>query len=312
MHRTRNPFTIGLLGCGLWGRRILGDLCALGARVHVVDVDASARAQALAAGAMTAVTTLDQADTCNGWVIATPASEHLASLRLLADAGVPLLCEKPLCIDAAQARGIETLGLADCHMLDVWRYHPAVEKLGTLASSGTLGTPLGLRSTRINWTSPRTDVDSLANLAPHDISIYREVFAGAWPEPASAFFEHDQDGNVRSAWMQWRGGPWMLSELGNRSPLRRRELRLHGEDAVAIWDAASPATLVIARGDADDQLEASERQNVPLDTSTALRRQLQAWLDWIGGDGPPPRSSLADGLRAFASIERMHELGKRA
>ena len=312
MHRTRNPLTIGLLGCGVWGRRILDDLCALGARVQVVDADATARANAMAGGAADALPTISQADACDGWVIATPASAHLASLRLLAGSGVPLLCEKPLCVDLAQAREIETLGLVDCHMLDVWRYHPAVQKLGELVRSGALGTPRGLRSTRINWSSPRTDVDSLANLGPHEISIFREVFDGAWPEPASAFFERGADGAICSAWLRWQGGPWMLSELGNRSPQRKRELRLHGEDAVALWDADSPATLVLARGIADSRLEASEREVIPLDGDMALRRQLLAWLRWISGDGPPPRSDLADGIRAVASIERMRDLGNRA
>lgn len=312
MDRPRLPLTIGLLGCGLWGRRILDDLCVLGARVQVVDADANARANAMAGGAAGALPTIPQTDACNGWVIATPASAHLASLRLLAGSGVPLLCEKPLCVDLAQTREIETLGLVDCHMLDVWRYHPAVEKLGELVRSGALGTPRGLRSTRINWTSPRTDIDSLSNLGPHEISIYREVFDGTWPEPASAIFERGAEGTICSAWLHWHGGPWMLSELGNRSPLRKRELRLHGEDAVALWDASSPAALVLARGIADSQLEASERKIIPLDSGMALRRQLQAWLLWLLGDGPPPRTDLADGLHAVASIERMRQLGRLA
>ena len=58
MHRTRNPLTIGLLGCGVWGRRILDDLCALGARVQVVDADADARADAMAGGATGALPTI--------------------------------------------------------------------------------------------------------------------------------------------------------------------------------------------------------------------------------------------------------------
>ena len=71
------------------------------------------------------------------------------------------------------------------HLMDVWRYHPVVEALAEQVRVQTLGPAQGLRLTRANWTSPRTDVDSVWNLAPHEVSIFREVF-GVMPEPQAA------------------------------------------------------------------------------------------------------------------------------
>lgn len=301
------PLEIGLLGCGLWGRRILADLLALGAQVRVVDVDPAARAAASAAGATSSHADIGAADEAHAWVVATPASAHLSSLSALANSGLPVLCEKPLCLDVAQARAIAALPLQRCHLLDVWRYHPAVEALAGLVRAGTLGDVHGLRSTRINWTSPRTDVDSLLNLAPHEVSIYREVF-GALPHPQAAHFEW-HGAEVRGAWLRWSGGPWLLSELGNRSPLRRREMRLHGSEAVALWDAGQPLSLLIAAGAADQELEAGERRLIALDPQPALRRQLAAWLAWLQEDGPAPRSDLAHGIAAIEAIQVMRGLG---
>ncbi len=95
------------------------------------------------------------------------------------------------------------------------------------------------------------------------------------------------------------------------APLRRRELRLHGRDAIALWDAQDPHTLTIASGDSDAQLEASERRRLPLSPEPALRRQLAAWLDWLDG-GPPPRSDLAHGIEVIERIDAVRRLGAAA
>ena len=42
---------VGLVGCGRWGRNILHDLIACGARVSIADTSPEAREQALAAAA---------------------------------------------------------------------------------------------------------------------------------------------------------------------------------------------------------------------------------------------------------------------
>ncbi len=42
--------TIGLVGCGLWGKLVLRDLLALGVGVVAADTDPAARAAAAAAG----------------------------------------------------------------------------------------------------------------------------------------------------------------------------------------------------------------------------------------------------------------------
>jgi predicted dehydrogenase len=293
---------IGLIGCGLWGANILRDLRALGASTFVVDTDASARERALQAGAIRAAADASELSGLDGWIVATPARTHLASIESIAGQGLPILCEKPLATSLLAVGKISALLRSPLHVMDVWRYHPAVECLQRIFGDSELGEVNGLCSTRANWTSPRTDVDTIWNLAPHEISIYRQVF-GVYPEPVAAHAEL-LDGQARSLWSRWGERPWMVSELSNRLPIRRRELRLQCERGVAYFNGT---TLEIANGVADQRLEASERRVVDLGTESALTRQLAAWLGFLAG-GTAPRSDLEHATRATALVEQVRAL----
>lgn len=296
---------IGLIGCGLWGRNILRDLLMLGAKVSVVETDPHLRDQALQLGATTVAAAPDAE--VDGWIVATPASSHAAVIASIGESAVPILCEKPLCTDLAQAQAITACLRGPLHLMDVWRYHPVVEALRVQVLAETLGPAQGLRLTRANWTSPRTDVDSAWNLAPHEISIFREVF-GVMPEPRAALAEWLDDG-IRSLWSHWRAphGPWLVSEVSNRFEQRRRELRLHCARGVWVSNGVDPV-LHGYSGPADSRLETQASQTVQLDTESALQRQLAAWLGFLAG-GPAPRSDLAHGIGV---IERIVELRRLA
>jgi predicted dehydrogenase len=296
---------IGLIGCGLWGANILRDLQGLGATTFVVDVDPSARERAMQAGAASAVGEADELTGIEGWIVATPARTHLRSIETVAGHGAPILCEKPLTTSLDEARAISAMLQGPLHLMDVWRYHPAVERVKQIVASGELGQVHGLHSVRANWTSPRVDVDTIWNLAPHEISIYRELF-DAYPEPVAALAERI-DGQARSLWGHWSARPWMVSELSNRRSTRRRELRLHCERGVALFNGDVPGVIEIASGAADENLEASERRIVTLESETALQRQLSAWLGFLAG-GEAPRSDLEHATRVVALVEKVRTL----
>ncbi|MGQ0801336.1 MAG: Gfo/Idh/MocA family protein [Pseudomarimonas sp.] len=294
-----------MLGCGLWGSNILRDLLALGAVVQVVETDAAARARALQAGAH-AVASSPLADgRVDGWIVATPARSHRECIEQLASCQLPILCEKPLTSSIADAVAIVACVRGPLHVMDVWRYHPAVEQMQHWVASGELGAVQGLRSTRANWISPRLDVDTAWNLAPHEISIFHHLF-GHYPLPQSAFAECIE-GQARSVWSRWGKQPWLVSELSNRHPNRSRQLRLHAEAGVAVFDGEQPDVIEIAAGPADARLEASERRRVHIGNDSALRRQLAAWLGFLNG-GPPPRSDLAHAVRVVELVAQMRGL----
>ncbi len=294
---------IGLIGCGLWGRNILRDLLAQDVRVSVVDSDNDACARALDQGATTASATRPQH--IDGWVIATPASSHAEVIADLAS-DLPILCEKPLCVSLQQLAQIRHSVSGPLHMMDVWRYHPGVEKLAEQAAARSLGEPLGLRLTRANWTSPRSDVDTAWNLAPHELSIFQQII-GEFPQPTAAHAEL-VDAQIRSLWSHWSSpsGAWMVSEVSNRFEQRRREIRLHCANGVWVYDGVGSRIFGYS-GPANARLEAEPCAELELPEGSALSNQLHHWLAFVGG-GEAPRSDLGYGAAVVESVARLREM----
>src|SRR5712691_7004904 len=119
--------TIGLAGCGAWGRNILRDLRALGCRVIVADPSEAARAGAIAGGAAGVVSGSDELPSrLDGLVIATPTGTHEAVIERLLPYGAPLFVEKPLTADPVAARNLARRVGGRLFVMDKWRYHPGI------------------------------------------------------------------------------------------------------------------------------------------------------------------------------------------
>ncbi|MEM9515322.1 MAG: Gfo/Idh/MocA family oxidoreductase [Actinomycetota bacterium] len=288
---------IAVLGCGRWGRLIVDDLISLGAAVHVVDPDPAAQLSARQRSA-TASASIDGCERVDAVVIATPASGHAIDIESVAELGVPIACEKPLTTSAAAAkRTLDTVG-DRLTVLHVWRYHHGVERLRRLIEEGALGDVALLRTNRTNWTSPRTDVDPVWTLLPHDLSIAVELFGEA-PSPVDAVVEQIDDRAV-GIWAHCvtSAGVPCIFEASTRYERRQRTIRVHGDQAVAVLDPDA-ATLELYSGLAGEPV----RTAIPYDPAPALCRELHAFLDHVAG-GPPPKTSGAEGVAVVAAVEQ--------
>ncbi|MBV7336425.1 Gfo/Idh/MocA family oxidoreductase [Chloroflexi bacterium TSY] len=77
-------------------------------------------------------------------LLVTPPDGHLAQARVVFDAGLPLLSEKPLTLDLAEA--VEIVQLAQAHALPLmvglnFRYLPVSQKIRELVTTNVLGSP---------------------------------------------------------------------------------------------------------------------------------------------------------------------------
>ncbi|HVW04268.1 MAG TPA: Gfo/Idh/MocA family oxidoreductase [Vicinamibacterales bacterium] len=294
---------IGLVGCGLWGTLVLRDLSSLDAAVVVADTDDAARASATALGA-TAVRDAGALPDVDALVVATPAVTHADIVDALLPRGVPLLVEKPFTTSIVDAERLVARGGDRLFVGHVWRYHPGVEQLGEIARSGDIGPIAGVRSTRTNWTSPRTDVDSIWNLAPHDLTLAIEIVGGI-PAPRAALAEV-QDGRAVGLIALLGDTPWLAFDVSNRYRDKRREVRVHGRDGVAVMRDPDAGQIEITRGDARTRTTpAIEVRHVSRES--ALRRQLAAFLGVLDG-GPPPKSTAAEGLDVVKAVVRLRAL----
>ncbi|RMF22689.1 MAG: gfo/Idh/MocA family oxidoreductase, partial [Bacteroidetes bacterium] len=139
----------GILGPGKIAHKFAEDLQALPeARVHAVASRSLERARAFAERfeAPFAFGNYEDLLGCADLdvvYVATPHSEHFTHTMMCLEAGVPVLCEKPLAIHAGQARRmVEKARTRGVFLMEgLWtRFNPAFEKALEVVGEGGLGT----------------------------------------------------------------------------------------------------------------------------------------------------------------------------
>ena len=307
------PTRIALIGCGIWGRKILRDLRTLGARVRVYDPDPAVASALAGAGGVDLLPGLPTTGAdLDGLIVATPSTTHRAVLERLLPLGRPIFVEKPLTTNRADAGALREAaagaGSGPVFLMHIWRYHPGIQLLAQLTRSGELGRPLGLRSTRANWTSPRRDTDAWWNLAPHDLTIARTVL-GHWPEPVAATGEY-HDGVCRGMVAHFGAAPWVIVEVSNRYARKVREVRLHCTEGIAVLADERVDYVSIFRGGAHSPAPPPEERR-PFAGPPPLLAELTEFLNYLAG-GPAPRSPLGEGLAVVDLLERTAALARAA
>jgi predicted dehydrogenase len=290
-----------LVGCGRWGVHILRDLRTLGCEVHVIGRSEATAARARDGGAATVVPELDGVGPVDGLVVATPTSTHAEVLERALPLGVPTFVEKPLCLDLGEAERLAALAPERLFVMDKWRYHPGVLALAAIANDGRLGRVLGLRTTRVGWGTSHDDVDAAWVLAPHDLSIAREVL-GALPQPLAAVGDRDAYGRVVLNGLLDASGVWHALEVSACWPEHVRRVELHCEQGIAVLAGSLDGYVSIYRAPGEP-----DEERIPTPGELPLLAELRAFVEHLRG-GPPPRSSAAEGSAVVATVARLREL----
>jgi len=294
---------VGLVGCGRWGRNILRDLLSLGCEVAVVARSESTRQVALQMGAGAVVKRICDLPEVFGLVVATPTSTHAQVVEEVLKREVPVFVEKPLTTDWQSCAALARAASNRLFVMDKWRYHPGVEALAQIARCQELGPVLGLRTFRVAWGNPHSDVDVVWILAPHDLAIALEIL-GEIPQPKAAAAEHD--GQRASGLIGILGErPWFVFEVSERYQNWHREIRLHCRDGVAVLDDAYSNQIRILRG--SSQAKTPQEELRPLPSEMPLWRELRAFVEHLKG-GPPPRSSAQEGSIVVDRIAELRRL----
>ncbi len=240
--------------------------------------------------------------TCSpdGVVVSTPASLHVASIRTAIAHGAPVFVEKPMAIDRAGAEEILRLDGPPVFVMHTWRYHPGILLLSDIVRGRELGTVETIRSTRSNWTSPRTDVDPVWTLLPHDISIALELLGGL-PSPVAAHAEFHRGRPVGMLSILEYGNAALVLEVSTRCPGKRREIAVRCEKGVASLPNDKDGRLEL-RGD-DGGVETRDWPVRP----GALYLELAAFIDYLRG-GSPPKCCAATGARIVDVVTTLREM----
>jgi len=231
-------------------------------------------------------------------VAVTPIATHASVLEEALQHDVPVFVEKPLCDDPADADHLAELAPDRLFVMDKWRYHPAVLELASIAASGSLGRPRGLRTIRIQPDN-RHEEDATWVLAPHDLAIALEIL-GEVPRPTAAAGVWDGERLVTLHALLESDRGWHATEISERAARVERRVELHCEEGVAVLGGGWDEHIAIhSHGGGSDRIETPGE--------LPLLAELRAFLGYVAG-GSPPKSTVAEGAAAVHAIAEMRRL----
>ncbi|MGJ8661299.1 MAG: Gfo/Idh/MocA family protein [Bacteroidota bacterium] len=296
-----------LIGCGIWGNKILRELLDLGANVQVIDSNMDAQKAAQQMGAQNVSHKLKFIGSVDAVIVATEASSHADIIFELDELGyqVPIFCEKPLTDTSQNAQRLLDRKGYPIYVMHIWRYHSGIQKLKQLYDDGIIGHLTQIHSIRTNWTSPRKDVDSLSNLAPHDLSIIQYVL-GELPELKSAHSEIIDNELVGCiAILKNENQPTCIFEISNRYAEKRREVRLHGENGVLVLPDDSQGVIQLIKG--PGHIIPDKIETYSYEKTSALKYQMQIILKSLQSGNVDELCSLKDGTDIIFCIDNIRE-----
>lgn len=148
-------FNWGIIGPGKIARKFVGDLAQIpDAKLHAVASRSEERARSFASefsvpnyfGSYEAILNCPDIDAI---YIATPHVGHMEYSIQCLNAGIPVLCEKPLAINSAQvAKMIEAAKANDTFLMEaLWsRFLPSIKHSLELIEQGTIGNVKGIKA----------------------------------------------------------------------------------------------------------------------------------------------------------------------
>lgn len=238
---------IAVLGCGQWGPNHIRNFRQLpgSAVVRAVDTDEDRRrAVADLYPSVTVSADADDAlddDAVDAVVVATPTSTHHELVSAALEAGKHVLCEKPLCLTAAEGRALTALARAHDRVLmvgHVFLFNPGILRLKELVDAQDLGRLHYLAVTRTNLGPIRSDVNAVYDLASHDLSIFNFLL-DARPLEVSAVGAGYLRGDVEDvAFVSLRYPDNVLANVRVSwlDPKKVRQLTVVGHRKMALWD----------------------------------------------------------------------------
>ena len=181
----------GIAGCGWVARDYVGPAIEASANgtlaaLHDVSAASLARAAALFPDAQAFTDPAAFFASVDAVYVASPNHAHRPLVEAAAEAGIPVLCEKPMATNLADARAMvaacERAGVTYATAFDQ-RFHPAHQHLASLIQAGALGTITAVRIAYCCWVGAdfqgdnwrvdpaRAGGGALIDLAPHGLDL---------------------------------------------------------------------------------------------------------------------------------------------
>ncbi|MEM6396375.1 MAG: Gfo/Idh/MocA family oxidoreductase [Bacteroidota bacterium] len=245
-------FKWGILGLGKIAHKFAEDLTTIdGAKLWAVGSRSEERAKLFAQqyGAVSFFGTyagLIASGQVDAVYISTPHTSHLELTIACLEAGIPVLCEKPMGMNASQVQTmIEAARESNTYLMEaLWtRFLPSTKKVLTLIESGQIGTIEGLRADFGFKAGPKSSQritdKSLGAGSLLDIGIYPVFLAQLLfgpPVEIQAMARLDENGIDVDCSLNFRYPGRQIAQLYATLLARTKtEATIHGSEALIHW-----------------------------------------------------------------------------
>jgi predicted dehydrogenase len=322
--KEQQEISVGVVGLGYWGPNLARNFDELARLAWICDLSPDLLS-AQATRFPNARATADFDDLLgdpdlDAVVIATPVPTHFSLARAALGAGKHVLVEKPPALRAAEAEELCSLAeeqdrvLMPGHLL---LYHPGVQKLRELVSSGELGEIFCLYGNRQNLGKIRKDENALWSLGVHDLSVILYLI-GEEPDEVwahgKAFLTPGVE-DVVFCYLSFPSGKIAHMHLSWLDPHKMRKITVVGSEKMAVFDDMELERKVTVYEKAPEQPAHTYGEwrtrtgdiwcpKIPNDEP--LRLECMAFLELLRGQGD--RSGVArDGLAVVRALEQLQE-----
>ena len=276
------PTTIGLVGCGNWGKNIVRDLHQIGVEVYVATRGPQSQQMAAKLGVRHIVDRSEKLPQLDGYVLATPITQLFTEAAKLLERKAPIFSEKTLCASVAQAEELAAAGGSELvFLMHKWEYHHGVHLLKEIARSGRIGEFEEIHCFRQSWVQDMHGGDVLTGLAVHDLTIVRHILDGI---PAPVFARIAPHNATATRLLAVLGqAPQAIVSVSSRHPQKLRKFTVIGSTGSA--SLTDPLADHILIRDANGEEKRFFENTMP------LYEELEEFVRFLKG-GPKPRCGL--------------------
>jgi len=317
---TSAKLSVGIVGCGYWGRNLVRNYYELGCLGAICDVQQSNLDEMLRHYPVPATISfqemLDMPE-IQGVVIAAPASQHFAMAKAALRAGKDVFVEKPLALQVEEGEELVQLANKRSRILMVGHllhYHPAVTELWRILQAGELGRVEYISSSRLNLGKLRTEEDILWSFAPHDISVILHLLNEA-PNEVSAqgasYLNHSL-ADITLSVLSFPSGVKAHVFVSWTHPYKEQKLIVVGDRQMAVFDDTESERKLVLYPHRIDWVNRvpvarkAEGRIVPIEEKEPLRAECEHFLECMRGRKTPQ----TDGVNGVRVLHILHACGR--
>ncbi len=233
----------------------------------------------------------------NAVAVAVETSSHYQVVKDALNAGKHVYVEKPFTSTVKEAEELTALAISKgliIHVDHIMMYHPCVQKIRELITSGELGDLLYIEAMRMNLGQIKKDVSAMADLAVHDLSIIDYLSEGKEPFYIKAVGEKKYNPKESLTFLMLRYDDFIAHIQSSWiSPLKERKLIVAGTKKMVVFDDIKPSTEKLTIYDKGVDILAGS--DVEYEDYAVKTRVGDIWIPYI-----PEQDALYNSLDHFA------------